>query len=51
MKGKKLQPVVLVVKNVRKSKKYVPQEGHRSFWYNESNRHFSKAAWSMEQSL
>lgn len=30
--------------NVRKSKKYVPREGHRAFWHNESNRHLSKAA-------
>lgn len=30
--------------NVRKSKKYVPQEGNRGFWYNESNRHLSKSA-------
>lgn len=30
--------------DVRRSKKYVPQEGHRGIWYNESNRHLSKAA-------
>lgn len=37
--------------SVRKSKKYVPQEGHGGLWYNKSNRNLSKTASRMEQSL
>lgn len=36
---------------IRKRKKDVLQEGCKFLWYNRRNRHLSKAAWSMEQSL
>lgn len=38
-------------RSIVKRKNNMLQEGHRFFWYNGSNRHLSKAACSMEQSV